>query len=708
MAAVTVLANARAWYDPASGTALWTAHSAHDTGTALYAVVQDTGATPKVRVLKADSRTAPSAFTEQDSANNKAITNVAFPFSSWYDATTGYIHVVVFTATNTITHYRFNTATDLWGTGFGAVVTAAENEHSIRVVVRSDGDTLVFFTSSADDADLGWARYEGVSWTAAATGIFSANNTGASSILDAGIDSTDRAWVAFYDVANVDIKYLTIDSANTVATAVLVDTNAPTAGSQQSGSRFNLYDDAGTDKIEAPYVNSGGTVASKVITLESDAAAGNVALVSTLATPNTTVGARTPTATEKFLTTLYGAWWDDDSGGTIRFRTKTGAVNWSAATAWKTGVSRIVDLLSVGTDGLAAVYQSDDTTLAFDWVVAPAGGPTNHPLAGTTSGIGASSGAVAVAKPLAGTSGGTGGQTGAVAVAKPLAGTSAGTGDQSGSAVVAKALAATSGGIGAQSGALDAAKSVAGTTAGSGDQSGALIRAIPVAGSASGTGDAAGDLTVTTGGVEHALVGTSSGTGDQTGDVAVAKSVAGATDGTGGQSGDLVRSAALAGTIPGVGDATGAIVAAKPLAGTSAGIGGATGDLDIAGTVSLVGTAGGTGDASGALAVARPLAGTGTGTGDQVGTLSAARSLAASSTGLGNATGDLSVDAGIVGTGSIFYGDLTVSVARAILTVTDAGLTLDALGARANIEVEEFEGTIAAAVSTATLTLIGD
>ena len=53
--AVTIKTNARGWRE-VSTTAYWTAHVVHDTGSALYAVVQDTGATPKVRVMKADSR----------------------------------------------------------------------------------------------------------------------------------------------------------------------------------------------------------------------------------------------------------------------------------------------------------------------------------------------------------------------------------------------------------------------------------------------------------------------------------------------------------------------------------------------------------------------------------------------------------------------------------------------------------------------------
>src|SRR5215208_2893479 len=105
MAPVTIRSAARGWYE-GSTTVYWTARNLWDTGTALYAVVQDTGVTFKLRVVKADSRTAPTAFTEQDSANNKSVPSATTAYSSWYDPATDMLHIIAFSTLTVLTHYR--------------------------------------------------------------------------------------------------------------------------------------------------------------------------------------------------------------------------------------------------------------------------------------------------------------------------------------------------------------------------------------------------------------------------------------------------------------------------------------------------------------------------------------------------------------------------------------------------------------------------
>jgi hypothetical protein len=362
----TIGTNVRGWRE-ISSTAHWTARCLWDTGIALYAVVQDTGATPKLRVMKADSRTAPTAWTEQDSADNTAITNVDYPFSSWLH-TNGDLHIVAFSATNTLTHYVFDTDTDQWATGNGNISTAVENEHNVRCCVRSDGDILAFFTSNADDADLGWFVWQGANWTTGGvTGILSANSTGASNVLDAGIDSTDRAWVVFYDPSAGDVSYVTVNSANTVGTVTDIDATGPANLNQNSGARYTLYDEAGTDTIIAAYRPQASAIEERVVTLEADADAANLATEVSVEATTTDVGTRTPVSTAVVGGVPYCAWWDDAASGTIKVSTKSGGA-WATETDFATGITKLIEIVPVGS-ALAVVYQSSNDVL-FDWIVA--------------------------------------------------------------------------------------------------------------------------------------------------------------------------------------------------------------------------------------------------------------------------------------------------------------------------------------------------
>ncbi len=126
MAAVTIKASAEAFATTWGARVLW------DTGSALYAVVQDSGASPRVRVMKANSRTAPTSFSEQDSGNNKAGVQ-DLSFDSFWDGT--YLHVAYHSATNTVTHAKFNPTTDTWATGLGNASTTIIGTKNIRVAV---------------------------------------------------------------------------------------------------------------------------------------------------------------------------------------------------------------------------------------------------------------------------------------------------------------------------------------------------------------------------------------------------------------------------------------------------------------------------------------------------------------------------------------------------------------------------------------------
>lgn len=364
--AVTVKTNARGWRE-VSTTAFWTARCLWDTGSALYAVVQDTGATPKVRVLKADDRFAPTAFAEQDSGNNKTISSVDRPFSSWLHSD-GLIHIAVFTATNTITHYTFDTATDTWGAGNGNATTGAQNERSIRLVVRSDGDILIFYTDSTDDADLAWTRWEPSAWTVGIA-VLAGTSTEASTYVDVVIDSTDRAYPVYMNCAADALQYRSINSVNSLGTATAIDLPAASAETAHpAGGRYSLYDDGGTEKIIAAYIDSDGTLKESVLTLESNSGSGNVAANVSIEATAGDVGTRTPASTAVVVGVPYAAWWDDASSGTIKYSTKS-AGSWATETDFATSITRLIEIAPVA-NGLAVVYQSG-SDVVMDFVVVP-------------------------------------------------------------------------------------------------------------------------------------------------------------------------------------------------------------------------------------------------------------------------------------------------------------------------------------------------
>jgi hypothetical protein len=289
-----------------------------------------------------------------------------YPLSAWYDGTQ-YIHVAAGTASTSITHYRFNTSTNLWTTGYGTATTVASTSRPIRVVARSDGDVLVAYTSSADTADLGYSRYEG-SWTDGATAILAGSSGEGSTIADMVIDSTDIAAVWFYDVAGDDFTYRSINASNTVGTAVDLDTGVAVADTAHSaGAVYQIYDNSGIDTVDAAYLEDDNTISETVVALEAVSSSGQLGAEDAPEATGTNVGDRSPLSAARIGTTDYMLWWDDASSGTIYYNVRT-AGTWGTRTAWKTGVSRPVQLLVIGTS-LLAVYHVDATTVAVDWVV---------------------------------------------------------------------------------------------------------------------------------------------------------------------------------------------------------------------------------------------------------------------------------------------------------------------------------------------------
>jgi hypothetical protein len=615
VAASTIKTSARGWRE-VSSSATWTARCLWDTGTALYAVVQDTGATPKVRVMKADSRTAPTTWTEQDSGDSPAISNVDFPFDSWLRGST--LYVAYFTATNTVDVRTFDTGTDAWAAsvlGAASHPTVVENEHTIRVVVRSDNDVLLFWTSDADDADLGWSRYEGASWTTAATGIRSLTNAGASSIVDAGIDSTDRAWISYFDVNATDIHHLTVNASNVLSSAAAVELSGPSATNQNAGARYNLYVDGTTDKIVVAYLQTGLILQERTVSLEADSSVASISAEVDVEATAADVGTRTPVSTAVVSGTPYAAWWDDASSGTIKYSTKS-AGSWAAETNFATGITKLIEIVPVGTTELAVAYQSGSDVL-FDWIVAPAGSDATGVV---TTGTATATGQAATA-----TAGALG--TTIAATATAAGGTHTGSVSYAGAVTTGTAIAA-----GAEQ---TAAAGASGTT---------------TAGTATATG---GTQTGAAGALGTLTAGTATATG-------------GAHTGTDGAGGG-VTGTVTAGTATATGRTATAIAgaAASPTAGTAT----ATGNAQAA-TAAAAGTL----SAGTATATGRTV----TGQAEHVGIVTAGSATASGGIHAGRADVSATIIAGLAAAaGKTVTGDANLfNVFGMAVAVTTTGMTL--------------------------------
>lgn len=368
---VTIKTNARGWYE-ASSTNFWTSCVLFDTGSALYAVGHDSGASPRVRVLKANNRTNPTSFTEQD-ASNAPLSNLATgAMAVWFDAVSGYLWGLapgnVGGQSAELDEWYFNTATDAYvSAGSRVVTTFPDRGQTIRGAGQVGTMQFMWATSVSDDVDLMHASRTTGNWSINSTGLLSATSTDFSVILDAGQDSTGRFWVVYQDGNLDDVFYITYSSTGTKGTAVALNTATAANGLIQAGSRFSMADLSGTDTIMAAYIDSGGLIKARTIALEADSASGQLGTETTVESTAANVGTRTPISTAYVNSTWYCAWWDDANSGTIYYATLSGST-WTRST-FATGAGRVVEIVPAG-GGLAIIIQSG-ADLVLDWIVMP-------------------------------------------------------------------------------------------------------------------------------------------------------------------------------------------------------------------------------------------------------------------------------------------------------------------------------------------------
>jgi hypothetical protein len=286
----------------------------------------------------------------------------------------GVIHVLYRSAATTLAVARFNTATDLWTTSLGDCTTASPVPYQCSLAIRSDGDVLVFHTDSAEQNNILYDVYEGVSWS---SGNAFLTRTGSLTAypLCAVMDSADICHVFFLDPGDgTHYSWLSIDGSNTLGDIVDIDTGTSVNVDRTMAANFLIYDVAGTDTVLSTNVTANDDLDANVVTLEAASAAGGLAAQTSDIHTGTDLGENI-LATFRHNNVSY-IFWSEVDDSDILYISNNGS-GWGTAasnqTTWKTltgptALGHVGPLLG----GVGATYY-DNGNVYFDWFIAPPG-----------------------------------------------------------------------------------------------------------------------------------------------------------------------------------------------------------------------------------------------------------------------------------------------------------------------------------------------
>jgi hypothetical protein len=503
-----------------------------ETPSALYAVTQSTE--PALHVWKSTDDGA--SWSEQDASNNPSVQDATFPFDACDTRSGPYIGTAFFTAANTLRARLFDMSTDTWGSDLGGAnaATDAVNERTIRIVIdnafntAAPGSQVITYNTTADDADLDYARRTTSTWTTSVN--FLAGNTTEAAL---GADVVvDKAPVGFqhrfsYEAATDDFLMRSMITT-TNGTQTALDALVADVETEHASATYQIYQASNVDKIIAAYIDDDGSIEERTATLEVTSAS------VTLGTQHA-VGTATTTAGRQLSTCVY----DGDgyvvvsvSGTGITYYIDAGlAGSWDSGTAWKTGLTNtpISQALSIPGVGLAVVYtENGDAKIDFIAVAAGGGGATGNATVGTAAAAGGTHTGTGVANQTG---------TATVGTAAAAGGTHTGTGavNETGTHTVGTATAAggshTATGVAHQTGTatVGTAPAAGGTHVGTGvvNETGTATVGTATAAGGSHTGSAA-TTGVATVGTAPAAGGTHTGSyvANQTGTATVGDATA--------------------------------------------------------------------------------------------------------------------------------------------------------------------------------------
>jgi hypothetical protein len=347
-----------------------------ETPSALYAVTQSTE--PALHVWK--STDSGATWTEQDAANNPSVTNANYPFDACDTRSGPYVGMAYFTATNTIRGRAFNMSTDTWDTvdwNSGDATAAASNERTIRVILdntfttATHGTQNIWFTSSADDADLIGARRTTSTWAAVTSANFlSVNSTEASLVADVVVDKSPVGFQhrIYYDCVADDF-FMRSAIGTTYGTQTAIVTDAADVETEHASATYQIYQASNVDKIIAAFINADGSIQERTATLEVTSASVTLGTEHAVGTATTTAGRQLSTC--EYDGDLYVM--ANVSGTGLTYYVDAGAAgSWDSGTSHVSGLTNctLSQFISIPGLGLGVVY-TDNGDAKFDWIIAP-------------------------------------------------------------------------------------------------------------------------------------------------------------------------------------------------------------------------------------------------------------------------------------------------------------------------------------------------
>jgi hypothetical protein len=353
----------------------------------LYQVTQDTGGSPEFHMYRSTDNAA--SWSEVDTGNGPTVFNTAYPWSAdWAKAglnNTGEGNAIVlayFTNTNTMRARAFNIGSQTWATAdlnAADATTAAVNTRPVRMILNSI-EQQIFFTATADDADISRAQRLAAAWQATAI-YFAATSANQSSLSDMVKDrtsfgaasSTGRFLTGFvYDAAGGDDFSVQTVTSSTNGTITDLDAAAAVGSSKHASATYHTYSGAGgVDTVIAAYIDSDDTLQERTAQLEVTAA--SITFGTQHQVTATTSYAGRQLSTCKFGSDLYVF---ASTGTGIDYYKDTGASGtWGSVNNWKSGLTNC--FLSQATPvtgvGIIVVY-NDNGDVKCDIAEAVGGG----------------------------------------------------------------------------------------------------------------------------------------------------------------------------------------------------------------------------------------------------------------------------------------------------------------------------------------------
>lgn len=342
----TVSTNARV---ASYSTIFFASHCFHQIGANYYVVMEKT--VPDLAIYK--STDSGANWAEVDAADAPITGNASYPFDSFlYDDD---IYIVYQSASGVSTVISFDPGTDQWGASLGNATSASVNADQTRILVRSNGEVVVIFTTTSDPSDVHFSVYNG-SWTSdqLAIGLTTAGTT---FVMDAVIHN-DIITVIAKDETNSDLLCVTIAADNSVSSVQTLN------ASVGSGKIFNTSAVTAGGQYVVAYADSNGDPATYTLTLAGVAphAVSGPLVVAAKTITNTSGSTFETNGGFRFV-------WYDEGLTEINHADLNGS--WSALTQALDGTLLLGQAGALDDDGNGYIISQNGTTVSFNAISVP-------------------------------------------------------------------------------------------------------------------------------------------------------------------------------------------------------------------------------------------------------------------------------------------------------------------------------------------------